>query len=1308
MAGKAVEVAELIIKTTDGNSFAIMGKKIDKTTKKLQENEKATKNADRATKGLTQQSANSTKNFSKMATMQGGLVSVYATIAAQVFALSAAFMFLKEAFETRNLVEGQLAFGAATGVAYATLTAQIQEASGGMIQFKEAAQAAAIGTAAGLSGSQLERLGAAAKNTSLALGRDMTDAFQRLVRGTTKAEPELLDELGIILRLEPALKKYAISIGKSVDDLNQFEKSQAIANEVLDQAESKFSAIEETMDPAGFALQKFLKAFDDLMKGVKTGVTNFLIPVISFFSNNILALIGSLTLFLVPILRSILPDFAKMAAAANDKAAQHKAAIEVEKAALESYKQKLEEVRKAKNKEHTLAGQKRDKLASDMGISSTTTGQLNAVKHYERQTVQILEGSIKERTGMLKKFNAGQVNDLKLANQRMAKSSTDFSLKVQVAFQGISKRFAILTSTMKMKWASTMAFMVKGAKFMAKGVNMAMKLMGALGIILMLIDAIKMLWNWLFPPDEAKQAQQEMVDGMVDKYAKLNEETEKMIETQEKGVLTFSGSIEQIGNAFKSVDIAAVIKDYNELVAADKVDTKEGKSMIANVLKNLDALQSTAKGTKALASLKKLMESGEGITEADLTRDSKKGIEGFQGYTEAMENAATASQMLSEKQKTLAASIRGAMGTVKENKFIGIERNLNDVIATQEAKRGEGGIASEAALGSMKKGVNKAASAYADSSTAATNYKGKGMKFWQNEDVIRKNLEYQAKKDLEHLESQREKYAEGKKAAEQLDKEIERNKNLGTWLKTLREAESKRIEDLNAAKLEGAKIDTVAMDAKTKNERLDNKVALNMDKQKKALGALNAATLIYTTATQEEMADPLWKKQAQDNIKQAATAYNIEIEKHKRLKESTSWQQALNVAKERDLKSTFEIAKLTHQNARVTKQLAMDAAAAVTHTDRYNSTLKQIGDKGSKVVTQTMKRDRLQTKIDNLNKEDVKNATLILALERQRDLIDESILTTQQAITHEYQKQYNILNAIAQQQQNADATLAFENMYGERGQGGLSILKGAAGSINPNAKAQREALTKAGVTSFKGLEDKYKTTKATEAAGGADAYAKYTPEQKLEAEAKFAVEAERAATATRQAANASAQIAIETELANSVASTLKQGFVDMFQALIDGSQSFGDAMKGIMSQVLMDLAAAYLQAAALKALSSMGFGLPARYGGVLSPSGKSFSGGGIGTGPESGYLATLHGTEAVVPLGNDRSIPVEMRGQPGGNTVNVTVNMAEGGQSSTTATGDSQMQGMGRAIGSLVQQHLQQEMRPGGLLNQQGTKGRGG
>ena len=38
---------------------------------------------------------------------------------------------------------------------------------------------------------------------------------------------------------------------------------------------------------------------------------------------------------------------------------------------------------------------------------------------------------------------------------------------------------------------------------------------------------------------------------------------------------------------------------------------------------------------------------------------------------------------------------------------------------------------------------------------------------------------------------------------------------------------------------------------------------------------------------------------------------------------------------------------------------------------------------------------------------------------------------------------------------------------------------------------------------------------------------------------------------------------------------------------------------------------------------------------------QEYSSGGIASGPRSGYSATLHGTEAVVPLPNGKSIPVE-------------------------------------------------------------------
>jgi hypothetical protein len=45
--------------------------------------------------------------------------------------------------------------------------------------------------------------------------------------------------------------------------------------------------------------------------------------------------------------------------------------------------------------------------------------------------------------------------------------------------------------------------------------------------------------------------------------------------------------------------------------------------------------------------------------------------------------------------------------------------------------------------------------------------------------------------------------------------------------------------------------------------------------------------------------------------------------------------------------------------------------------------------------------------------------------------------------------------------------------------------------------------------------------------------------------------------------------------------------------------------------------------------------------------GGGFRNGGIASGPTSGYSTTLHGTEAVVPLPNGKTIPVEMAGFSG-------------------------------------------------------------
>ena len=105
-----------------------------------------------------------------------------------------------------------------------------------------------------------------------------------------------------------------------------------------------------------------------------------------------------------------------------------------------------------------------------------------------------------------------------------------------------------------------------------------------------------------------------------------------------------------------------------------------------------------------------------------------------------------------------------------------------------------------------------------------------------------------------------------------------------------------------------------------------------------------------------------------------------------------------------------------------------------------------------------------------------------------------------------------------------------------------------------------------------------------------------------------------------------------------------------------------------------------------------------RYGGVMSHAGRSFSQGGVADGPNSGYNATLHGTEAVVPLGNDRSIPVKLDGAAGTNNVNVTVNVDQNGGSETLMTGDGARE-LGKTIAAIAQDTIAKEQRAGGLLS---------
>lgn len=80
---------------------------------------------------------------------------------------------------------------------------------------------------------QLSDLLAIARQRGKLMGVDTREAFQRIVEGLGKAEPEILDELGILIDANKVYKEYAKSIGVSAGELTKQQKVTAVTNEVL-------------------------------------------------------------------------------------------------------------------------------------------------------------------------------------------------------------------------------------------------------------------------------------------------------------------------------------------------------------------------------------------------------------------------------------------------------------------------------------------------------------------------------------------------------------------------------------------------------------------------------------------------------------------------------------------------------------------------------------------------------------------------------------------------------------------------------------------------------------------------------------------------------------------------------------------------------------------------------------------------------------------------------------------------------------------------------------------------------------------
>jgi hypothetical protein len=175
------------------------------------------------------------------------------------------------------------------------------------------------------------------------------------------------------------------------------------------------------------------------------------------------------------------------------------------------------------------------------------------------------------------------------------------------------------------------------------------------------------------------------------------------------------------------------------------------------------------------------------------------------------------------------------------------------------------------------------------------------------------------------------------------------------------------------------------------------------------------------------------------------------------------------------------------------------------------------------------------------------------------------------------------------------------------------------------------------------------------------------------------------------------------------ASSVREAFAGLFQSIADSfadmvSQMIAEWLKAQLIQGFMNIFSPVtggLGGGLSSGVAGFGGGFDAGIpstGNTTSFAGafKPFANGGIVTGPTLGLVGEGRYNEAVIPLPDGKSVPVDLGGGTGSQiTSNIVVNVNSDGKASSSGA-DSV--GLGRKIEGAVKQVIVEELRPGGVL----------
>ena len=657
----------LSIVASEAEKAAASTEKLDKATKKTNKSRKDHQKVEKGVAGIT---SNTTKAFSKQTgAISGGLVPAYAVLAANIFAITAAFGALQRAAQVDQLTQGLTALGQASGLAMQTLSQGLVEATGNALSLEEAMRSTALITSAGLDPSSIQRFGEVARNASVALGRDTADSLARLTRGVTKLEPELLDELGIMVRIDEASQKYAATLGKQASELSNFEKRQAFLNAALEEGERKFGAIGESVDSNPY--DKLAATFQNLAKTIFGLVNTVIAPLASFLASSPTALFGVLTAFAGGVVTKMVPALSDLRKTAQESVEATEDLAKVQLTSLSAFDEATDSVKNlAVSKEKDILNTKDYRKAKNGAATSLrnyTRGLKNQIgeeNKYLAVTKKVLSGDLKGAKALRDRIRnvqrAGKINQVFVRTEFLRAQATrdaakadviakfeaeglaaglrasGLELKERIVDMGVSMAQSTAFGAINIFLTGTFGILGAAAEFAAAAISKVAPIITLVSIAMGVLAPIFNFIVGLFKSDAMERYEEKS-------KALAEAQKELAVNAQEvsKGFAGQSRKINTVTDAYaaQSNILSTFLGKYNELAAA----APEGEFDLQE-----DAINTLLKGNSALQESFAKMNDGA-TTVSGLGKSQEKNVEASIKSIETIRNQAQTFQAFTQQ-----------------------------------------------------------------------------------------------------------------------------------------------------------------------------------------------------------------------------------------------------------------------------------------------------------------------------------------------------------------------------------------------------------------------------------------------------------------------------------------------------------------------------------------------------------------------------------------------------------------------------------------------------------------------------------